>query len=212
MRYMLNSEFIIRCEGFIEKLTTSHDAGHNIDHLRRVRHNARQINNADSIAPAGIVDLCAMFHDCLDHKFNTEPQKTSGLISGFLSEEGVDAEDIATVLYVAENISFSKGDARGSITPVLAVVMDADRLDAMGAIGIARAFTFGGFRNRPLYGDSSGGTTIAHFYEKLLLLKDLMNTEAGKKMAQERHRFMIDFLKQFERETGIEPATLSLGS
>ncbi len=81
--------------------------------------------------------------------------------------------------------------------------MDADRLDAMGAIGIARAFSYGGFRNRPLYSEVGSGSTIHHFHEKLLLLKDMMNTSTGSKMALDRHEFMIKYLKQFELETGF---------
>jgi uncharacterized protein len=149
-----------------------------------------------------------MFHDVADHKFADDPSETIEMVRAFLIAEGVSEEWTSRVLYVAENISFSKGDNRGDPTPELKVVMDADRLDAMGAIGIARAFTYGGFRKRPLYGNHSGGNTIGHFSEKLLLLKDLMNTETGRKMALERHQYMLDFLKQFERETGIEPATI----
>ncbi len=209
---MLSNRFIEKCEEFIEKLSGCHDSGHDISHIRRVRYNSRLINDHEKAASDDLLDLCAIFHDVADHKFIADPSEVIDQTREFLSREGITEELISRIIYVAENISFSKGDKRGESTPELRVVMDADRLDAMGAIGIARAFTYGGFRRRPLYGEEMEGTTIGHFSEKLLLLKDLMSTEAGKEMALERHQYMLDYLKQFERETGIEPATLSLGS
>jgi uncharacterized protein len=203
---------IIRCESFIAGISGTHDAGHDITHIRRVRLNALEINREEKIADDGLIELCALFHDSIDHKFTNNPDATVAKIKLFLEGEGIKEEDIARIVYVAKNISFSQRAERGELTPELAVVMDADRLDAMGAIGVARAFSYGGFRNRPMYGGDPKNSTIGHFYEKLLLLKELMNTSAGKKMALERHNFMITFLKEFERETGIEPATLSLGS
>jgi uncharacterized protein len=211
-RDMLYQEMIKRCESFIAKISGAHDAGHDLTHIRRVRLNALEINREEKIADDGLIELCALFHDSIDHKFTKDVDASVEAINSFLGSEGINREDIARIIYVARNISFSQRAERGTLTPELAVVMDADRLDAMGAIGIARAFSYGGFRNRPMYGDDPKNSTIGHFYEKLLLLKELMNTSAGKKMALARHNFMITFLKEFERETGIEPATLSLGS
>lgn len=118
-------------------------------------------------------------------------------------------------MYIIKNISFkNRGDFQGEPSKELQIVQDADRLDAIGAIGIARTFHFGGFKNNPIYDPEikpnlemtkeeykkSEGTTINHFYEKLLLLKDLMNTETGRKIAEKRHQFMLQFLEQFYSE------------
>ena len=209
---MLSNRFITKCEEIIVTLSDRHDSGHDLSHIKRVRRNTSLINEYEKAAEDDLVVLCAIFHDVADHKFIDNTSDVFDRVRGFLSSEGISEDWISRIIYVAENISFSIGDKRGKMTPELEIVMDADRLDAMGAIGIARAFTYGGFRNRPLYGGDPKGTTIGHFSEKLLLLKDLMNTVTGKKMALERHLYMIEFLKQFERETGVEPATLSLGS
>ena len=209
---MLYAEIIKRCEEFLLTISGTHDAGHDLTHIRRVRFNAITINREEKIADDSLIELCALFHDSIDHKFTNNADATLAKIKLFLEGEGIKEDDIARIVYVAKNISFSQRAERGELTPELGVVMDADRLDAMGAIGVARAFSYGGFRNRPMYGGDPKNSTIGHFYEKLLLLKELMNTATGKKMAQERHNFMITFLKEFERETGVEPATLSLGS
>ena len=200
---MLSNDIIEKCEDLLVKLSGNHDAGHDLSHIRRVRKNALLINQTDNIADPVLIELCAMFHDVGDHKFNTEPEKVFSSVTAFLRSEGFGNETISAVLYVAENISFSKGENRGDITPTLAVVMDADRLDAMGAVGIARAFTYGGFKNRPMYNEKGHGSTIYHFHEKLLRLKGMMNTPAGSMMAAQRHDFMVKFLEEFEREAGI---------
>jgi uncharacterized protein len=200
---MLSNDFIEKCESFLTTISKDHDAGHDLNHIRRVRLNALNINQKDAITNNTIVELCAMFHDSLDSKFIVNTDETCNKVVSFLTLEGVSDADINTVLYVAQNISYSQGDKRGKMTPELAVVMDADRLDAIGAIGVARAFTYGGFRSRPLYTVDGRGSTIGHFYEKLLLLRDLMNTVTGRIMAQERHNFMLGFLKEFEQETGF---------
>jgi uncharacterized protein len=209
---MLSDELLKRCEELLCRLNGGHDTGHDISHIRRVRHNAALICREENSGEEGLTDLCAMFHDAADHKFVTDPLPVLNEVRHFLSSEGITEDWIERIISVSQNISFSKGVARVGLTPELKIVMDSDRLDAIGAIGIARAFSYGGFRNRPLYSNEGAGSTIAHFYEKLLLLKDMMNTVTGKKMAQQRHKFMIKFLKEFERETGVEPATLSLGS
>ena len=165
---MLSNEIIGKCEDVLVKLSGNHDAGHDLSHIRRVRKNALLINQSDKIADPVLIDLCAMFHDVGDHKFNAEPGKSFANVITFLRSEGFGEEIIDEVSYVAENISFSKGSERGDVSPVLAVVMDADRLDAMGAIGVARAFTYGGFKNRPIYSAEGPGSTIYHFHEKLL--------------------------------------------
>ena len=163
-----------------------------------------------------IVSLGALLHDIADSKFHdgdeaVGPKKATD----FLTSEGVSEEIIEHVVQIIKNISFKGGNKEQAFhSKELAVVQDADRLDALGAIGIARPFNYGGFKNRKLYDPeikpnlemspteykASTAPTINHFYEKLLLLKDRMNTETGKRIATERHVFMETFLQQFYAE------------
>jgi uncharacterized protein len=162
------------------------------------------------------VELAALLHDIADSKFNNGNEEIGPKIAGdFLKSIEVDAAVIEHVQQIIRNMSFkSSFDKKDFSSEEMKVVQDADRLDAIGAIGIARAFTYGGFKNREMFNPdiapdfnltkeaykNSTAPTINHFYEKLLLLKDLMNTETAKKIAAERHRFMELYLKQFAAE------------
>ena len=160
--------------------------------------------------------LAALLHDIADSKFHggdeTIGPKTART---FLESQNVSEDIILHVIAIIENISFKGGNFEKKFnSKELEIVQDADRLDAIGAIGIARTFNYGGFKNRPLYNPNiqpnlnmskeeyknSESPTLNHFYEKLLLLKDKMNTETGKKIAQKRHDFMVTFLSQFYAE------------
>ncbi len=167
-----------------------------------------------------MIELSALLHDIADPKFHKGDETLALKISqNFLEEIQVDAELIEQVLFVIKNISFkNRAEAPENPPLELQIVQDADRLDAIGAIGIARTFNFGGFKNNLMYHPEikpnlgmnkeeykkSNGTTINHFYEKLLLLKDLMNTETAKKIASERHNFMLQFLDEFYKEWNVE--------
>ena len=157
-----------------------------------------------------------MLHDIADSKFHNGDESVGPEIArDFLTNQKVSEETINHVIAIIENISFKGGNFNKSFSSVeLDIVQDADRLDAIGAIGIARTFNYGGFKNNPLYNPAiqpnlsmtkeeyknSNAPTINHFYEKLLLLKDKMNTHTGKKIAQERHKYMENFLSQFYAE------------
>ena len=157
-----------------------------------------------------------MLHDIADSKFHDGDETVGPRIAReFLESEKVDEETIKHVVDIIENISYKGGNFEKKFSSIeLDVVQDADRLDAIGAIGIARAFNYGGFKNRTLYDPKiapnsrmtkdeykkNDSPTLNHFYEKLLLLKDKMNTETGKQIAQERHRYMEGFLAQFYAE------------
>ena len=163
-----------------------------------------------------IVTLGALLHDIADSKFHNGDETVGPKVAKeFLRNQDVSEEIIAHVVKIIENISFKGGkEAQKFKSPELDIVQDADRLDALGAIGIARAFNYGGFKGRALYDPdieadlnmtkeqykSSTAPTINHFYEKLLLLKDRMNTTTGKKIATERHQYMLGFLEQFYAE------------
>lgn len=204
---------------FVKKELEGAEAGHDWYHIERVWRLAEHIGEKEN-ANTQVVALAALLHDIADPKFHNGNETLALEISErFLTENNVDEDVIQQVLYVIQNISFkNRGEAPKQPSLELQIVQDADRLDAIGAIGIARTFNFGGFKNNLMYDPEiqpklnmdkeeykkSNGTTINHFYEKLLLLKDLMNTETGKKLAEERHRFMLGFLDQFYKEWNVE--------
>lgn len=189
------------------------DSGHDWSHVLRVNNTAKKIAKKEN-ANLFIVELSALFHDIADSKFtNGDETIAPKKIKDFLGSLKVDNETIDKVNYIVNHISFKKEQpVEKSIE--LKVVQDADRLDAMGAIGVARAFSYGGYKNRLMYDPQekpnlnktkeqyvkAEGTTINHFYEKLLLLKDLMNTKEGQKLAEKRHKFLEKYLIQFFKE------------
>lgn len=200
---------------FVQSKLEQAEGGHDWFHIERVYKNALLITQEES-CDITVVKLAALLHDIADSKFHdgdeTIGPKTARL---FLEAENVDEATIIHVVNIIENISFKGGNfERTFSSKELKIVQDADRLDAIGAIGIARCFNYGGFKNRALYNPAiapnlnmskeeyknSDSPTLNHFYEKLLLLKDKMNTETGKKIAQERHQFMELFLSQFYAE------------
>ncbi len=191
------------------------EKGHDWWHIERVWCTARQIAESEAV-DLFVVELGALFHDIADAKFNSGDEEIGPIKTAqFLKSIHVDPVVIDHVVQIVRHISFKGGNhAAGFSSPELMVVLDADRLDAIGAIGVARAFHYGGFKNRLLYHPdikpdlnmtkeaykNSEAPTINHFYEKLLLLKDRMNTPTGKAMALKRHAFMELFLKEFEFE------------
>jgi len=212
---MSNKEIISRTVVFVKDELKNVEGGHDWWHIERVWKNAKTIINTED-ANLFIVELGAMLHDIADHKFNNGDE-TIGISKAttFLMSQSVDEAVIEHVCKIISNISFRGGNFKsGFFSPELAVVQDADRLDALGAIGIARAFNYGGYKGREIYNPSikpvvqmtedqyqnSSAPTINHFYEKLLLLKDRMNTETGRKMAEQRHRFMELYLEEFFKE------------
>ena len=194
-----------------EKLKTA-EAGHDWFHIDRVYQTALKINEEEG-GDLLVISLSALLHDIADSKFNNGDEELGPRIAtAFLESIAIDSDVIYHVQQIIKNMSFKASFGQIDFrSKELNVVQDADRLDAMGAIGIARAFTYGGFKNRVMYDPeilpaynqtkeeykSSTAPTINHFYEKLLLLKDLMKTEAGLKIAQKRHDFMIEYLEQF---------------
>jgi len=204
---------------FVKEKLEGAEAGHDWFHIERVWKLARKIAETENCDKDG-VELSALLHDIADPKFHNGDETIAPKISReFLEKQNVPNETIEKVLFVIENISFKNRDQAPVNPPIeLQIVQDADRIDAIGAIGIARTFNFGGFKNNPMYDPAakpdlnmskekykkSNGTTINHFYEKLLLLKNLMNTKHGKKMAEERHDYMLNFLDQFYKEWNVD--------
>jgi uncharacterized protein len=200
---------------FVKNQLTHAEGGHDWFHIERVYKNALLIAEEEK-CDLTVVKLGALLHDIADSKFHGGDE-TVGPITArtFLESQNVSEDIILHVIAIIENISFKGGNFEKKFnSKELEIVQDADRLDALGAIGIARTFNYGGFKNRPLYNPNiqpnlnmskeeyknSESPTLNHFYEKLLLLKDKMNTETGKKIAQKRHDFMVTFLSQFYAE------------
>ncbi len=212
---MQDEEIIAKTINFVKEELEDAEGGHDWWHIERVWKNAMLIILNEK-ANSFVIELGALLHDIADAKFHNGdesvgPQKARNFLEGLF----VDNEIIMHVENIIRDISFKGGNFSTSFHSIeLAIVQDADRLDAMGAIGIARAFNYGGFKNREIYNPSirpdmqmtketykkSTAPTINHFYEKLLLLKNRMNTETGKKMAEERHKFMEFYLEQFYKE------------
>ncbi len=200
---------------FVKKELEGAEGGHDWFHIERVYKNSLLIASEENVDLL-IVSLGALLHDIADSKFHGGDETVGPIVArNFLETQKISEEIIVHVIKIIENISFKGGNRSQKFnSKELAVVQDADRLDALGAIGIARAFNYGGFKNRALFDPeikpkltmtsseykASKAPTINHFYEKLLLLKDIMNTETGKRIAEERHLFMENFLTQFYSE------------
>jgi uncharacterized protein len=205
---MKRESAIKEAEDYVRTHIKGYDSGHDWWHIARVRSLASYINEKENLADPFIVDLAALFHDMADSKFMGEENEAGfRMAEEFLVNAGL--EDISSrITDTMRNVSFSTKKRSGNVNdPVLLIIQDADRLDAIGAIGIARAFNYGGFRNNPIYtpdAKQNKSSTINHFYEKLLLLKSMMNTATGKELSNERHEFLEIFLKQFFREWNSE--------
>ncbi|MBP6425929.1 MAG: HD domain-containing protein [Flavobacterium sp.] len=200
---------------FVKTALVQAEGGHDWFHIERVYKNALLIAGSEN-CDLEIVQLGALLHDIADSKFHNGDETIGPKTARtFLETQNVSLETIDHVIAIIENISFKGGRVERKFSSIeLDIVQDADRLDAIGAIGIARTFNYGGFKNRTLYNPEiapnlsmtkeeykkNEAPTINHFYEKLLLLKDKMNTETGKQIAQERHLYMEGFLEQFYAE------------
>jgi len=215
----MNTNMIIKeIEEFAKKSTKEFDSGHDWWHLQRVRNLALFLQQAENSGNRFIIELSALLHDIDDKKFRKHGSiGAETIIRELLHQNGVAEDIIKEVIQINKYISFSS-DAKIEIrSPEFLIVQDADRLDAIGAIGIARAFNYGGFRNNWIYVPAEDGfgitpSTIGHFYDKLLLIRDMMNTATGRKMAEERHLFLEIFLEQFYKEWNIIPRNPLKGS
>ncbi|MCR6487206.1 HD domain-containing protein [Amycolatopsis sp. OK19-0408] len=209
-----STELVRKTEQIVRSKLHNESTGHDWWHADRVRSTAVRIAREES-ADELVVELAALLHDVEDFKFSGSEDTGPRFAGDFLRSIGVAEQDANHVADIIRNISF-KG-ARVTPAPLTLeghCIQDADRLDAIGAIGIARTFAYGGYRRRPIHDPevapvehdsvqsylSTKGTTINHFHEKLLLLRDRMNTEFGRKLAEERHRFMEGFLAEFDSE------------
>ncbi|MCF6139708.1 HD domain-containing protein [Flavobacterium sp. K77] len=212
----MNSEQLITDTiAFVKQELQNAEGGHDWFHIERVYKNSLLIAKTEA-CDALVVQLGALLHDIADSKFHNGDETVGPRVAKeYLESKAVSQNVIDHVVLIIENISYKGGNFEKKFSSKeLDIVQDADRLDAIGAIGIARTFNYGGFKNRTLYDPEIGprtgmskeeyknndSPTINHFYEKLLLLKDKMNTETGKQIAQQRHKYMEGFLSQFYAE------------
>ena len=210
-----NRNIISQTVKFVKQTLQGAESGHDWWHIQRVWKNAILISKTEQ-ADTFIIELAALLHDIADSKFHDGDEEIGPQRAGeFLKSIGLEEKIIIHIQQIIRNMSFKASLGQVNFhSKEMEVVQDADRLDAIGAIGIARAFTYGGFKNRELYNPDippaltmskeeykkSDAPTINHFYEKLLLLKDKMNTETGLRIAEERHQFMLTYLEQFYNE------------
>ncbi|RYD70862.1 MAG: HD domain-containing protein [Sphingobacteriales bacterium] len=212
------ADMISKTKDFVRHTLINAEGGHDWWHINRVWNNAKLIAETEEQANIFIVELAALLHDIADAKFHGGNEDVGPETAGkWLRSIRVDEEIVKHVQQIIRYMSFKSSFGEQVFrSKEMEMVQDADRLDAIGAIGIARAFNYGGFKGRPLYDPrikpdtgltkeaykNSASPTINHFYEKLLLLKDKINTATGKKLAEQRHVFMEEYLKQFYLEFG----------
>lgn len=215
---MTDAQLVEETINFVKKTLKHAEGGHDWFHIQRVFNNSILIARTENVDLL-VVSLGALLHDIADAKFHNGDESVGPKIAKlFLASLDVNKKTITHVVNIITHISYKNSLEKGSIGKFnsleLQVVQDADRLDAIGAIGIARAFNYGGFKNRTMHDPDippnlkmtkaeykkSKAPTINHFYEKLLLLKEKMNTKTGKQLAEQRHQYMLNFLEQFYQE------------
>lgn len=217
-KLMLKMDLIQNTIQLVKQKLEGTESGHDWFHIERVWKLSTYIQEREG-GDQQVIELAALLHDIADPKFhNGDETLAAKIVNEFLTEQKLDNETIGKVIFIIENMSFkNRNDAPQNLPLELKIVQDADRLDAIGAIGIARTFNFGGYKNNLMYHPDippkinqtkeeykkSNGTTINHFYEKLLFLKDLMNTNTAKDLATERHQLMLNFLDEFYKEWNV---------
>lgn len=211
---IMNREIIHNTEEFVRGTLGDDSTGHDWHHIERVRRNALYIAKKEQKGDSFLIEMAALLHDIADAKLNTSREAGERKLSDFLMEHEITEEASRSIKEIIDAVSFKGGHNTRILSAEAQIVQDADRLDAMGAVGIARAFAYGGKKGQLIYDPSleirkemsedeyrnGRSSSINHFYEKLLKLKDLLNTETAMEMAEERHHFMEQFLHQFFKE------------
>lgn len=207
------ARLLTEAEAFARQALAHDASGHDWSHVERVRKIARTIAQAEG-ADTFICELAALLHDVADYKIAGDEATGLARVSGWLDAQRCDAQTAERVMEIISTMSFAGGERPAMTSLEGKIVQDADRLDAVGAVGVARAFAYGGAKGRAMYDPAQPPRermsveeyraqptpTINHFYEKLLLLKDRMNTPYARQMAERRHQFMLAFLDQFYAE------------
>jgi len=191
-------EILKKTQEFIKNQFSGETTGHDYFHIQRVVKIAKRIAEEEN-ADLFLVELAAWLHDLGDYKLHDGIDKSEELILEFLNGLNLPLKTISQMIEIVSQVSFSKGNQPTSLEAK--IVQDADRLDAIGAIGIARTFAYGGSKQREIWNpEGPGETSVQHFYDKLLKLKDLIHTNSAKKIAEERHQYLEEFLEKFYAE------------
>lgn len=212
--YVLKEDLILKTEEFVKQELGEDSSGHDWYHIERVRKNALYIMKKESKGDRFIIEMAALLHDISDVKLNPSKEAGQKKLAQFLESLGLDDGVTNKIVEVIESISFKGGQNTVLLSDEAEIVQDADRLDAIGAIGIARTFAYGGKMGQALYDPiiqvrdkmteeeyrKGKSSSIHHFYEKLLKLKERLNTHTAKEMAETRHQFMENFLEEFYNE------------
>jgi uncharacterized protein len=207
-------QVIAKTEEFVKREMQEDSTGHDWFHIDRVRNIALQIHDKEKMGDPFIIELAALLHDISDEKLHSSKEEGEKKLTSFLSQLPLDEWKKKHIKEIIETISFKGGNNRNITTAEAAIVQDADRLDAIGAIGIARAFAYGGKKGQPIYDPTitvrismtneeyrkGHSSSVNHFYEKLLKLKEKMNTKSGRELAEKRHAYMENFLHEFYNE------------
>jgi uncharacterized protein len=208
------NETIKKTEGFVRSVLENEATGHDWYHIERVWKNALLIQQKEGAGNLFVIEMAALLHDIPDEKLNISEEAGWRKLNEYINSLGLPVTAVSHILDCIESVSFKGGRETNLKSIEAKIVQDADRLDAIGAIGVARTFAFGGKKGQPLYDPeidvrtqmtneeyrTGKSSSIHHFYEKLLKLKELMNTDAARQIAEQRHEFMDNFLKQFYRE------------
>lgn len=201
---------IEQCQNLVKSIYDQFDASHDFQHIERVLMNAKAILAEEPTADSEVVEIAVLMHDISDPKYTTDKTDEEHI----LNELNLPTEKRIHIQNVIASVSYRGGNELPTTTIEAKIVQDADRLDALGAVGIARTFAYGGAKGRSLYDDAEEArfemseedyrgkstSSVTHFYEKLFLLKDLMKTEQGKRLAIARHQYMVDFIEQLKNE------------
>ena len=201
-------------EKFVRDTLGEDTTGHDWHHIERVRKNALCIAKKEQAGDSFLIEMAALLHDIPDTKLNTSKESGERKLSDFLQEIEIAKEVSSSIKTIIDSVSFKGGNNQKALSMEAQIVQDADRLDAIGAVGIARAFAYGGKKGQPIYDPgleirgemteveyrTGKSSSINHFYEKLLKLRDLLNTDTAREMAEERHQMMEQYLHQFFKE------------
>ncbi len=196
----MQNRMIDEATAYVRDLFQGNSDGHGFDHTMRVYRTAMEIADSEPDCDRLVTALAALLHDADDYKLFAT--KNNANARAFLEKQNVDEATVTRICEAINAVSFSKNKGKCPEQPEGKIVQDADRLDAIGAIGIARTFAYGGKHGRTLT------SSITHFHEKLLLLKDMLHTEKARELAERRHQFMVDFLREWEREVGDVPSEI----
>lgn len=201
----MDNQILEQAKAYIQKKFGNEKTGHDWYHIDRVYKMAVHLQSKEG-GNLLLVKMAALFHDFTDTKLNSDPVQAEQVMEDWFRSHGLTEDEIQDISSIIENVSFSHGGSeQAKLSLESKIVQDADRLDAIGAIGIARCFTYGGAKGRYIYNlENMEGSSIQHFYDKLLLIKDKIQTDTARPIAHKRHEALVSFLDSIENECNIQ--------